>query len=57
MSKPILIYEGGGNNPHIIGIIDTGKYADHDSKAMSAIINRRVNKNHLRRTNVRGTYK
>lgn len=43
MSKPILIYEGGGSNPHIIGIIDTGKYADHDSKAMSAIINKRVN--------------
>ena len=43
MSKPILIYEGGGNNPHIIGILDTGKYADHDSKAMSAIINKRVN--------------
>ena len=43
MSKPIYIYEGGGSNPHIIGAIDTDKYSDHDSRAMYAVISKKVN--------------
>ena len=43
MSKPIYIYEGGGSNPHIIGAIDTDNYSDHDSRAMYAVISKKVN--------------
>ena len=43
MSKPIYIYEGGGSNPHIIGAIDTDMYSDHDSRAMYAVISKKVN--------------
>ena len=42
-TKPIYIYEGGGNNPHIIAAIDTDKFSDHDSRAESAVISRKVN--------------
>lgn len=43
MSKPIYIYEGGGRNPHIIGTIDLDKYSDHDSRAIYAVMSKRVN--------------
>lgn len=43
MSKPIYIYEGGGSNPHILASIDTDKYSDHDSRAISAMLSKRVN--------------
>ena len=43
MGKPIYVYEGGGSNPHIIAAIDTDKYSDHDSKAMYAVISKKVN--------------
>lgn len=42
-TKPIYVYEGGGSNPHIITAIDTGKFSDHDSRAESAVISRKVN--------------
>ena len=42
-TKPIYIYEGGGSNPHIIASIDTDKFSDHDSRAESAVISRKVN--------------
>lgn len=42
-TKPIYIYEGGGSNPHIIAAIDTDKFSDHDSRAESAVISRKVN--------------
>lgn len=43
MSKPIYIYEGGGRNPHIIGTIDLDRYSDHDSRAIYAVMSKRVN--------------
>ena len=43
MGKPIYVYEGGGSNPHIIAAIDTDKYSDHDSRAMYAVISKKVN--------------
>ena len=41
--KPIYVFEGGGTNPHVIATIDTDKFSDHDSKAETAIISRKVN--------------
>ena len=41
--KSIWIYEGGGSNPHIIAAIDTDRYSDHDSRAMYAVISKKVN--------------
>ena len=41
--KPIYVIEGGGTNPHVIATIDTGKFSDHDSKAETAVISRKVN--------------
>ena len=41
--KPIYIFEGGGSNPHVIATIDTDKFSDHDSKAETAIVSRKVN--------------
>ena len=41
--KPIYVFEGGGSNPHVIATIDTDKFSDHDSKAETAIVSRKVN--------------
>ena len=41
--KPIYVFEGGGTNPHVIATIDTDKFSDHDSKAETAVISRKVN--------------
>lgn len=41
--KPIYVFEGGGLNPHVIATIDTDKFSDHDSKAETAIVSRKVN--------------
>lgn len=41
--KPIYIFEGGGSDPHVIATIDTDKFSDHDSKAETAIVSRKVN--------------
>ena len=41
--KPIYVFEGGGSDPHVIATIDTDKFSDHDSKAETAIISRKVN--------------
>ena len=41
--KPIYVFEGGGSNPHVIATIDTDKFSDHDSKAETAVISRKVN--------------
>ena len=41
--KPIYVFEGGGINPHVIATIDTDKFSDHDSKAETAVISRKVN--------------
>ena len=41
--KPIYVFEGGGSDPHVIATIDTDKFSDHDSKAETAIVSRKVN--------------
>ena len=41
--KPIYVFEGGGTNPHVIATIDTDKFSDHDSKAETAVISKKVN--------------
>ena len=41
--KPIYVLEGGGSDPHVIATIDTDKFSDHDSKAETAIVSRKVN--------------
>ena len=41
--KPIYVFEGGGSDPHVIATIDTDNFSDHDSKAETAIVSRKVN--------------
>ena len=41
--KPIYVFEGGGSDPHVIATIDTDMFSDHDSKAETAIVSRKVN--------------
>ena len=43
MTKNIYVFEGGGSNPKPLAVIDMSKYSENDSKAISAILYKKVN--------------
>ena len=43
MTKNIYVFEGGGNNPKPLAVIDMSKYSENDSKATSAILYKKIN--------------
>ena len=43
MTKNIYVFEGGGSKPKPLAVIDMSKYSENDSKAISAILCKKVN--------------